>query len=188
MGMSESNLRIAFVTDEFITELPDAGGIGMFTNRLTRAIHELGHEVEVFTRAYHDPRLIDHDGIRARQAGRLKLWQQRFEPLPGVRAQVVADATGNPIDRLRLYIAPDAAGTTAWDLAAALAAGDPPVVVRDDESDLGYFDMDPCNLHPGEAQIVGKRLREVLSMPPGDPTDIAELKQEAHAKRIRWPD
>ena len=61
----------------------------------------------------------------------------------------MADPTGNPVDRLRVLVDPDTAGVAAWDLAAALAAGDPPVMVRVDLIDRGGFDLDPCNLHLG---------------------------------------
>ena len=49
------------------------------------------------------------------------------------------------------------------DCADALAAADPPVMVRDYQTDLGYFDLDPCNLHAGEAQIVADQLRRCLA-------------------------
>jgi hypothetical protein len=45
---------------------------------------------------------------------------------------------------------------TARTLADALAAGDPPVMVRDYQTDLGHIDLDPCNLHPGEAEKVAQ--------------------------------
>ena len=47
-------------------------------------------------------------------------------------------------------------------LASALAAGDPPVIVRDHETERGHFYLDPCNLHPGEAEIVAEALVETL--------------------------
>ena len=53
-------------------------------------------------------------------------------------------------------------GWTARRLADALAAGDPPVMVRDYQTDLGHVDLDPCNLHPGEAETVAAQLATVL--------------------------
>ena len=55
-----------------------------------------------------------------------------------------------------------ASGWTARRLADALAAGDPPVMVRDYQTDLGHIDLDPCNLHPGEAEKVAAQLATVL--------------------------
>ena len=48
-------------------------------------------------------------------------------------------------------------------VAEAMAAGDPPVMVRDYQTDLGHVDLDPCNLHPGEAEAVAQRLTQILS-------------------------
>ena len=34
----------------------------------------------------------------------------------------------------------------------------PPVIVRDHEVEQGFFQLDPCNLHPGEAPVVADRI------------------------------
>ena len=104
----------------------------------------------------------DHAAVRAREDGHLRFWQERLANRPGVRAEILPDPTDNPLDRLRVHIEPAAAGCAAWDLAAALAAGDPPVIVRDHMVEHGFFDMDPCNLHDGEAEIVAERLVDTL--------------------------
>jgi len=39
-------------------------------------------------------------------------------------------------------------------------------MVRNYQSDLGYVDLDPCNLHDGEAFVVAQRLRATLQSPP----------------------
>ena len=36
-------------------------------------------------------------------------------------------------------------------------------MVRDYQTDLGYFDLDPCNLHAGEAQIVAQQLQRCVA-------------------------
>jgi glycosyltransferase involved in cell wall biosynthesis len=56
--------RIAFLTDEFPSESPDAGGLASYLDRTTRALCDLGHEVEVLTRTFGEPRVIDWDGVR----------------------------------------------------------------------------------------------------------------------------
>jgi L-seryl-tRNA(Ser) seleniumtransferase len=104
----------------------------------------------------------DHAAVRAREDAHLTLWQERLANRPGVRTEALPDPTNNPLDRLRVHIDPAAAGCAAWDLAAALADGDPPVIVRDHLIEHGFFDMDPCNLHDGEAEIVATRLGETL--------------------------
>ncbi len=103
----------------------------------------------------------DHAAIRAREDAALGLWRQALAPFTEVSSFLVPDPTGNPLQRLR--VKPEAAsGWTARRLADALADGDPPVMVRDYQTDLGYFDLDACNLHPGEAQIVARQLRACL--------------------------
>ncbi len=103
----------------------------------------------------------DPAAVRAREDTALELWLQTLAPLRQVSSFLIPDPTGNPLQRLR--VRPDVAtGWTARRLADALAAGDPPVMVRDYQTDLGYFDLDACNLHSGDAQIVARQLRACL--------------------------
>jgi L-seryl-tRNA(Ser) seleniumtransferase len=116
-----------------------------------------------------------------------------FSGQPGVSAEIIPDPTDNPLDRLRFEVDPSAAGTTAWDLADALAAGDPPVIVRDHEVEQGFFQLDPCNLHPGEAEIVAQRVvgeLEAARGPQRTPPRAhpAERKAARFARLRRWPD
>ena len=108
-----------------------------------------------------------------------------------MRAEVLPDPTNNPLDRLRLHVNPDEARITATDLAGALAAGDPPVIVRDHHAEHGFFELDPCNLHDGEAEIVADRItgeleRARLHGSPG--RSLSELKAEAMRRLLAWPD
>ncbi len=57
-------LRIAFLTDEFPTESPDGGGLASYLDRITRALAHAGHEVEVLTRTFQAPRVVDWGGVR----------------------------------------------------------------------------------------------------------------------------
>lgn len=57
-------LRIAFVSDEFVTGTPDAGGLAAYLDRITRTLCDAGHEVEVITRTFGAPGVIDFDGVR----------------------------------------------------------------------------------------------------------------------------
>ena len=105
----------------------------------------------------------DHQAIRARERQALDLWMQVLAPSANVHCRLVPDPTGNPLDRLRVTVLPSS-HWTARRLADALAAADPPVMVRDYQTDLGYFDLDPCNLHPGEAEKVAHQLAVCLSL------------------------
>jgi glycosyltransferase involved in cell wall biosynthesis len=55
--------RIAFLTPTFITE-PDSGGMGAYLHRLTKTLHELGHEPEVFTLSQEKPGPIEFEKFR----------------------------------------------------------------------------------------------------------------------------
>ena len=41
-------IRIALLTDEFVIEKPNAGGLGYYLSRMAIALNEAGHEVEIF--------------------------------------------------------------------------------------------------------------------------------------------
>lgn len=134
----------------------------------------------------------DHDGIRARETSYLHLWRDTLENRPGVTALIEPDPTGNPLDRLRVIVSAHEAHITAWDLAAALARGTPPVIVRDHEVEHHYFYLDPCNLHPGQETIVANRLAEELDKASAS-NDIIATPLENRSKHrfdgaLRWPD
>lgn len=127
----------------------------------------------------------DHAGIREREAAALRLWQNALLGLPGIAAQIVPDPTDNPLDRLEVAVHPDS-GFSAASLAAALAGGDPPVIVRDHETARGHFYLDPCNLHPGEAEIVAGRLVETLRS--SNAARFAETGAQDLDALLAWPD
>ncbi len=131
----------------------------------------------------------DHAAVRARETVHLELWRARLSRVPGLRPTIVPDPTHNPLDRLKLQVIPTEAGTTAWALAAALAAGDPPIIVRDHEVEHGYFLLDPCNLHPGEAEVVAERIVAVAKDLRGKPApELAELERRRYESLLAWPD
>ena len=66
------------------------------------------------------------------------------------------------------------------------------MIVRDHEAEHHYFYLDPCNLHPGQAEIVADRLVEELeraqkAQRQGHET-IAERRARAHRRLVAWPD
>jgi D-glucosaminate-6-phosphate ammonia-lyase len=133
----------------------------------------------------------DHAGIRARETGYLRLWQDRLSRHAGISPEIEPDPTDNPLDRLKLRVDPAAARITAWDLADALAAGEHPVIVRDHEVEQGFFYLDPCNLHPGEEMIVADRLDEELTRARTTnapvATKIADRRRRRFEAVLRWP-
>ncbi|MDB6001655.1 MAG: hypothetical protein JWP52_3354 [Rhizobacter sp.] len=133
----------------------------------------------------------DHAADKVRQDGHLALWAGVLANRPGVRAEVLPDPTGNPLQRLRVWVSPDKANVTAWDLADLLSRGERPVIVRDDEVDQGCFELDPCNLQVDEEHIVAQRLAETLdaahAAPPSRHTPVSERRNRLAAGLLRWP-
>ncbi|MDX8460969.1 aminotransferase class V-fold PLP-dependent enzyme [Mesorhizobium humile] len=128
----------------------------------------------------------DHAGIRRREEAALNLWKDALQGIPGVGAEIIPDPTSNPLDRLQVYVRPESRFTAAG-LASALAAGSPPVIVRNHEVERGHFFLDPCNLHPGEAEIVAEQLRAVLTAKER-PADAMKIARKDSAGSLRWPD
>ncbi|WFP64492.1 aminotransferase class V-fold PLP-dependent enzyme [Mesorhizobium sp. WSM4904] len=128
----------------------------------------------------------DHAGIRRREEAALNLWKDALQGIPGIGAQIVPDPTANPLDRLQVFVRPESRFTAAG-LASALAAGSPPVIVRNHEVERGHFFLDPCNLHPGEAEIVAEQLRAVLTAKER-PADAMKAARKDSAGALRWPD
>lgn len=134
----------------------------------------------------------DHAGIRARERKALDLWAKTLQGRPGIAARITPDPTGNPLDRLRIDIDPNIARITAWDLADRLAAGDPPIIVRDHEAEHNYLFLDPCNLHPDEETVVARRIAEELDHAAAAPAPLvssfAERAMRLEAGLLNWPD
>ena len=134
----------------------------------------------------------DHTAIRERETDCLNLWKNELDDRPGVTALIEPDPTNNPLDRLRVVISPTEAHITAWDLAAALSQGNPPVIVRDHEVEHQHFYLDPCNLHPGQEEIVAVRLAEELNKARASNEIIATPFENRSKHRfdgmLRWPD
>ena len=127
----------------------------------------------------------DHAGIRAREAAILELWRAALEGIPGIATRVSPDSTDNPVDRLEVRVAA-ASGFTAYGLVSALAAADPPIIVRGHQAEQGRFWMDPCNLHPGEAETVAQRLTDILNA--ARPANATAVPSKSTAGVLKWPD
>ncbi|SDA78026.1 aminotransferase class V-fold PLP-dependent enzyme [Mesorhizobium qingshengii] len=128
----------------------------------------------------------DHGGIRRREEAALNLWKDALQGLPGIVAQIIPDPTANPLDRLQVFVSPESRFTAAG-LTSALAAGSPPIIVRNHEVERGHFFLDPCNLHPGEAEIVAERLRAILTA-KDRPADAMKPVRKDSSGVLRWPD
>ena len=131
----------------------------------------------------------DHAAVQAREQGYLVFWLDRLRDVRGLAARIVPDPTDNPLDRLEISIDPREAGTTAAMLAANLARGDPPVIVRDHEVANGRFYLDPCNLHPGEAEVVADRITDTFKRLRDGPVEaLGDLEAQRFKALTQWPD
>ena len=114
------------------------------------------------------------------------MWKDTLQGLPGIVAQIIPDPTANPLDRLQIFVLPESRFTAAG-LTSALATGSPPIIVRNHEIERGHFFLDPCNLHPGEAEIVAERLRAMLTAAER-PTNAMNPARKDSSGALRWPD
>ncbi len=121
----------------------------------------------------------DHKGIREHETAVLNIWMRTLSGIDGVTPRIVADPTGNPLDRLEVQIDAKQLGVDASGLASALARQTPPIIVRDHEVELGYFQLDPCNLKEGDAEIVADSLRTLLT----DRSQLADVASDLSMAR-----
>lgn len=104
----------------------------------------------------------DHQAVRDEEERILELWRTRLSQLPGINPVIVPDPTCNPLCRLQVNVDAKEAGASAATFARVLGELSPAIVVRDHEVELGYFQLDPCNLVPGQETIVADVVHETL--------------------------
>jgi D-glucosaminate-6-phosphate ammonia-lyase len=134
----------------------------------------------------------DHQAARERELACVRSWLDRLAAVPGLTLEIHHDWTGNPIDRLKVTVDPGTAGLYAWELADRLAAGTPSVQVRDDLVEHGLIFLDPCNLLPGEEDIVALRIADAVraAQVPGNgrTQSLSQRLQRQDEAALRWPD
>ena len=131
----------------------------------------------------------DHGAARQREQAIVALWQGQLGGQRGLRLAPSPDPTGNPIERLRVHVDAGTAGMTAWAVADALAAGEPPVIVRDEFLEHGLFELDPCNLRDGEAEVVAARIVAALAAATDAPDETFGARRQRLVQRLlAWPD
>lgn len=120
----------------------------------------------------------DHEAIRNAETSALELWQQSVTGFNGVKADIVSDPTNNPLSRLKISISKKSFKSSAASVAQALSRCEIPIIVRDHEVELGYFQLDPCNLANGHAEIVASSLQNVLKSALSKP--LLEVDLDKH--------
>jgi D-glucosaminate-6-phosphate ammonia-lyase len=131
----------------------------------------------------------DHAGIRAEERAALALWKETLAGFAGIDPVIVPDPTANPLERLQVNVDPTRFGASAAALGRVLGEQDPAVIVRNHEAELGYIQLDPCNLKPGQAALVAEILTKVCR----NANAIESRESDAHAARnggadgyLRW--
>jgi L-seryl-tRNA(Ser) seleniumtransferase len=117
-------------------------------------------------------------------------WRGALRGLPHLELAAAPDPTGNPVVRLKATVRPGAP-FTAWELVDALAAGEPPIMVRHPEVKQGFVEFDPATLRDGEAALIPPALRSAVARlaEPGRAVLSFTAWQEAAARRhLAWPD
>ena len=104
----------------------------------------------------------DHKDIQRLELVSLKAWQAALDGAKGIRAQIVDDPTGNPIQRLEIRIDERETGANAAYFTHALSMRNPAIIVRNHELEAGIFQLDPCNLQPDESELVTAALSELM--------------------------
>ena len=95
----------------------------------------------------------------------LKYWLKYLSKLSfnGITYEVVADPTGNKINRLRVYVDQKKSNFTVQSLAYHLEKNNPAIFVRDDLIHFNHFELDTCNLKKGQEIIVMNEFKKIIS-------------------------
>lgn len=99
---------------------------------------------------------------RARWSGLLELVARHLEGVAGVTVcQVVAK--NRPVPLLRVDLDETSLGFTAYDAVNRLLTGEPAIAVAESYAEFGRLGVNAQGLTEEEAELVGRRLREVLA-------------------------
>lgn len=120
----------------------------------------------------------DHDAERRQWEADLETIAGEVTRITGVTAEVLAAETAkSPVPRLEICWEGRRTGVTGLELRERLLAGDPRIMLDDRGATDGSVFILPFSLQPGEAAIVGARIREVLAgaperEPEGEPDPV----------------
>lgn len=131
----------------------------------------------------------DHEAMREEEDRVLELWRARLAQLPGINPVIVPDPTGNPLSRLEVRVDTHKAGASAATFARVLSQQNPAIIVRDHEVELGYFQLDPCNLMPGQEELVGQAVYNTLKRGHDfsqEPDDLARARNGGVDGYLTW--
>jgi L-seryl-tRNA(Ser) seleniumtransferase len=126
----------------------------------------------------------DHKKINKNFDRIIYYWKKNIEKFQDLfSCEIIKDPTGNPINRLRLI---PKKNINAQSLALALEDNNPSIIVRDDLLHLGYFELDPCNLHKDQEKIVLKIFSKLLTKPKFKKISLKEYKKIKMKRVKNW--
>ena len=126
----------------------------------------------------------DHKKINKNFDRIIYYWKKNIEKFQDLfSCEIIKDPTGNPINRLRLI---PKKNINAQSLALALEDNNPSIIVRDDLLHLGYFELDPCNLHKDQEKIVLKIFSKLLMKPKFKKISLKEYKKIKMKRVKNW--
>lgn len=106
----------------------------------------------------------DHEAEQRQWESDMQVVARALQTLPGVTARTAFPLpNGRPVPCVLITLAPDVVGMTAREACHQLRQGDPPVFLAEwllDQQTLGVY---PCNLQPGETEILIERLTKLLA-------------------------
>lgn len=98
----------------------------------------------------------------ARWSAILAIIARQIEGICGIRCRPILSAN-KPLPRLSIELDEAALGITAYEAINVLLSGDPGIAVAESYAEFGQLGVNPTGLTEDEAEIVGRRLREVLT-------------------------
>jgi D-glucosaminate-6-phosphate ammonia-lyase len=133
----------------------------------------------------------DHERARRRELDIVALWLRSLGSIRGLAVTREPDATGNPIDRVRVTPAAES-GLFAWELADRLWRRHPSVRVRDDLLREGHFSLDPCNLADGQERLVAEAIAAEVEAArlakDGRRMSFEAFETQRRARLLQWPE
>ena len=129
---------------------------------------------------------LDHAALEAAVEARARAGAAKLACLPGLKASVVRDETGNPFSRVIIAVDPEAAGFAAHDLARALARAEPRILLRTLYADLGILQMDVRRMDDATLEMVCARIAAVLRSPSAAPAPLAAPADQSAAAVLGW--
>jgi len=124
---------------------------------------------------------LDHHEEDARRRNILETIVKALGGIHGLTASIQPCAGVDPVERARIGVDQETVGLSAYMICAQLAAGDPPIKVREQNAiDEGWFLIDPINLSDETVELVIAAIQDLVELPE-------DRKADVRSRSPRWP-